>query len=163
ARIEQEATEPADRTALRLLIGALGIFPTGTLIELSTGEVAVVAHTPQHPSLYSQPRVRIVLDASGAPPKAPAQAIAIDLSQQRRRSGEPIRVVRRVVATSDDPSAASLRALAASAADLRGQATQVTPPPASPSREAITPASPGARAEEPNTRAVSWDEQAKLI
>src|SRR5262249_17414769 len=119
--------------------------------------------TPQHPSLYSQPRVRIVLDASGAPPKAPAQAIEIDLAHQRRRSGEPIRLVRRVVATSDDPSAASLRALAASGDEGRGQATPVPPPPAPPSREPSTPASPGARAEEPNTRAVSWDEQAKVF
>jgi hypothetical protein len=109
ACLEKEATEPADRTALRLLVGALGLFPTGTLVELSTGEVAVVVQTPSHPSLYSQPRVRVVLDVAGG---ALPRPIEIDLAQQRRRSGEQPRYIRRVVATSDDATAASLRALA---------------------------------------------------
>lgn len=109
ARLERGATEPADRTALRLLVGALGVFPTGTLVELSTGEVAVVVQTPANPALYSQPRVRVVLDERGGPVARP---IELDLAQQRRRPGEPVRNIQRVVATSDDASAASLRALA---------------------------------------------------
>jgi hypothetical protein len=109
ARLEKDAAEPADRTALRLLMGALGLFPTGTLVELSTGEVAVVVQTPAHPSLYSQPRVRVVLDVAGG---ALPRPIEIDLAQQRRRTGEQPRYIRRVVATSDDASTASLRALA---------------------------------------------------
>ena len=108
ARLEKEATEPADRTAIRLLVGALGVFPTGTIVELSSGETALVVHTPANPSLYSQPRVRVVLDASGG---WLARPIEVDLAQKRK--GEPTRHVRRVVATGDDPNAASLRDFAA--------------------------------------------------
>ncbi|WP_437677995.1 DnaJ domain-containing protein [Sorangium sp. So ce131] len=109
AKLEQEATDPADRTVLRLLVGALGIFPTGTLVELSTGEVALVVQTPAHPAFYSQPRVRLVLDASGGPI---GRALEVDLAE-RPRAGEPARHIRRIVATSDDPAAASMRAHAA--------------------------------------------------
>ena len=108
ARLEKDATEPADRTIIRLLVGALGLFPTGTIVELSSGETALVVHTPANPSLYSQPRVRVVLDASGG---WLARPIEVDLAQKRR--GEPPRHVRRVVATGDDPNAASLRDFAA--------------------------------------------------
>ncbi|HVY46009.1 MAG TPA: hypothetical protein VHB21_09025, partial [Minicystis sp.] len=101
AELEKNATEPAERTVLRLLIGALGLFPTGTLVELSTGEVAIVVQTPSSPALYSQPRVRVVLDATGGSLHRP---IEIDLAQRPGR-GEPARHIRRVVATADDPSA----------------------------------------------------------
>jgi curved DNA-binding protein CbpA len=123
ARIEKDATEPADRTALRLLVGALGLFPTGTLVELSTGEVAVVVQTPQHPSLYSQPRVRVVLDDKGGAVQRPVE---IDLTQQRRRPGDPLRHVRRVV---DDDAAAGLRALGTGrvlSSDISGSAPGAT-------------------------------------
>jgi curved DNA-binding protein CbpA len=113
ARLEREATEPADRTAIRLLVGALGLFPTGTIVELSSGETALVVHTPESPSLYSQPRVRVVLDASGG---WLARPIEVDLAQKRK--GEPARHVRRVVATGDDPNAASLRDFAATYAPI---------------------------------------------
>lgn len=113
ARLEREATEPADRTAIRLLVGALGLFPTGTIVELSSGETALVVHTPESPSLYSQPRVRVVLDASGG---WLARPIEVDLAQKRK--GEPARYVRRVVATGDDPNAASLRDFAATYAPI---------------------------------------------
>ncbi len=95
--LEREANDNVDRTVLRLLVGALGLFPTGTLVELSTGEVALVVHTPTNPAQYSQPKVRVVLDASGASLPRP---IEIDLAQ-RPRQGEPPRHIRRVVA--DDP------------------------------------------------------------
>jgi len=108
ARLEKDATEPADRTAIRLLVGALGLFPTGTIVELSSGETALVVHTPSNPSQYSQPRVRVVLDASGG---WLARPLEVDLAQKRR--GEPARHVRRVVATSDDPATASFRDFAA--------------------------------------------------
>ncbi|WP_437591033.1 DnaJ domain-containing protein [Sorangium sp. So ce1000] len=137
AKLEQEAADPADRAVLRLLVGALGIFPTGTLVELSTGEVALVVQTPAHPARYSQPRVRLVLDASGG---AIPRAFEVDLAE-RPRQGEPPRHIRRIVATSDDPDAASMRAHAAiqeaPQVSLRSQALgaespQIRAAPASP-------------------------------
>jgi hypothetical protein len=52
AKLEQEAGDAADRTVIRLLIGALGIFTTGTIVKLDTGETGIVVQTPAHPALY---------------------------------------------------------------------------------------------------------------
>ncbi|XXX78539.1 DnaJ domain-containing protein [Sorangium sp. So ce134] len=138
AKLEQEASDPADRTVLRLLVGALGIFPTGTLVELSTGEVALVVQTPAHPARYSQPRVRLVLDASGGPI---GRALEVDLAE-RPRQGEPTRHIRRIVATSDDPAAASMRAHAAVQEAPQVSLRSPTIPAEAPVRSAPAPASP---------------------
>ncbi|MEO7329896.1 MAG: DnaJ domain-containing protein, partial [Minicystis sp.] len=139
ATIEKGMTEAADRTALRLLVGALGIFPTGTIVELSTGETALVVQTPNNPSLYSQPRVRVVVDASGGTMNRP---LDVDLAV-RKRANEPGRFIKRVVATSDDPSAASLRAFAASAV---AQASTPAPMPSIPPPDPYAqPLLPGGR------------------
>ena len=106
ATLEADAVEAADRTVLRLLFGALGIFPTGTLLELSTGEVAVVVHTPAHPSKYSQPLVRLVFDAAGGTVE---RSVEIDLALPPAM-GEPQRHIRRVVTMSDDADSALMRA-----------------------------------------------------
>lgn len=108
AKLEQDTDSAADRTVLRLLVGALGIFPTGTLVELSTGEVALVVQTSSHPARYSLPRVRLVFDASGG---AVDHLVEIDLAQPPAGQ-EPRRFIRRVVATSDDAFASTMRSLA---------------------------------------------------
>jgi curved DNA-binding protein CbpA len=117
AKLEQEATDAADRTVIRLLIGALGIFTTGTIVKLNTGETGIVVQTPAHPSLYSQPRVRLVLDARGGWLQPPAE---LDLAHQKKRPGEPARHIMEVVATSDDPVGAQMRAYAAGPAATSG-------------------------------------------
>ncbi len=97
------------RTAMRLLIGALGIFPSGTLVELSSGEVAAVVATPADPSLYSMPRVRVVLDMAGHPVDPPFE---IDLANP---DGDfPLRAIRRVVTSAMDVAPVSIRAPASS-------------------------------------------------
>src|SRR5262249_28460529 len=78
AALEAGVTEAAERTVLRLLVAALGIFPTGTLVELTTGEVALVVDTPDSPALYSLPRVRLVFDQAGGAIPRPTE---IDLAQ----------------------------------------------------------------------------------
>lgn len=76
AQICQQATDPADRTILRMLVSVLGIFPIGTVVVLTTGETAeVVAGGASKVA----PRIRIVLDARGGlitPPRY------LDLSKQ---------------------------------------------------------------------------------
>src|SRR5262249_10999799 len=42
ATLSEEITEPADRTVLRMLVSALNLYPVGTVVLLSTGEVAEV-------------------------------------------------------------------------------------------------------------------------
>src|SRR5262249_23590465 len=103
AQLSQESTDAADRTVIRLLIRALGILTPGTIVKLSTGETGIVVQTPSHPSLYSQPRVRLVLDARGGWLQPPVE---LDLAHQRKRPGEAARHIKEVVATSDDPAGA---------------------------------------------------------
>jgi curved DNA-binding protein CbpA len=117
AKLEQEAAEAADRTVIRLLIGALGIFTTGTIVRLNTGETGIVVQTPAHPSLYSQPRVRLVLDAGGGWLQPPVE---LDLAHQQKRPGEASRHIKEVVATSDDPAGAQLRAYASGPSAMSG-------------------------------------------
>ncbi|MBK7396143.1 MAG: DnaJ domain-containing protein [Myxococcales bacterium] len=62
------STDSIDRTVLRLLMGALGVLPPGTLVELSSGEIAVVVEVGA-----GLPLLRIVLDASGGMPEQVVQ------------------------------------------------------------------------------------------
>ncbi len=54
--------DAADRTALRLLMAALGMLPPGMLVELTSGEIAVVVEHRRG----TAPKLRVVVDASGA-------------------------------------------------------------------------------------------------
>jgi hypothetical protein len=64
ATLSEELTEPADRTVLRLLVAALRLFPVGTAVQLTTGEVGEVLPTndgrPQ-----DRPLLRLLMDAHG--------------------------------------------------------------------------------------------------
>lgn len=57
------APDSIDRTVLRLLMGALGVLPPGTLVELTSGEIAVVVEVGT-----GLPTLRVVLDAAGGVP-----------------------------------------------------------------------------------------------
>jgi tetratricopeptide (TPR) repeat protein len=59
ATLAEELTEPADRTVLRMLVSALGLFPIGTVVELATGEVGEVVTSG------GRPRLRLVMGARG--------------------------------------------------------------------------------------------------
>jgi HD-GYP domain-containing protein (c-di-GMP phosphodiesterase class II) len=57
----------ADPLLLRAFIHALGLYPVGSVVLLSTGELAVVCEPPAGPSSLASPRVRIATDAEGRP------------------------------------------------------------------------------------------------
>ncbi|MCA9591788.1 MAG: hypothetical protein KC776_00715 [Myxococcales bacterium] len=65
--MKAEAPDATERAMISLLVGALGIFPSGTAVQLNTGEKGVVIRTPDDPSAYARPAVRLVLDAHGRP------------------------------------------------------------------------------------------------
>jgi hypothetical protein len=65
--IEALAHNPTvDRTLLRLLLKAVGINPVGTIVELDTGAWAVVVGPSSNPRAQDRPRVRVVIDSTGA-------------------------------------------------------------------------------------------------
>ncbi|MFI2811963.1 HD-GYP domain-containing protein [Microbulbifer sp. JSM ZJ756] len=64
-------------------IQAIGLYPTGTEVELSTGEVAVVVEQTYHHRL--RPRVMVVLDRDGqALPKPRLLDLAVDDDRKQR-------------------------------------------------------------------------------
>ncbi|WP_437688171.1 hypothetical protein [Sorangium sp. So ce176] len=86
------AESATDRAIGKLLIGALGIIPTGTFVQLSTGELGVVLSTPSSPARFAQPPVRVLFDEQGHLLGAPFD---VDLAQ-RAPGAEPCFIVRPV-------------------------------------------------------------------
>ncbi|AXS83885.1 HD-GYP domain-containing protein [Marinobacter sp. Arc7-DN-1] len=63
-----------DASMVEAFIRMVGVYPPGSLVELSTGEVAIVVAT--HPGRKLRPRVEIMLDAG----KKPVEPRVIDLA-----------------------------------------------------------------------------------
>lgn len=68
-----------DPLLFKVFVNAVGIYPVGSLVKLTSGEYAIVAEGPADPTFLDQPRVRIVRKAEGTlEPSA-----VIDLAEQR--------------------------------------------------------------------------------
>ncbi len=65
AVLNDELQEASDRTVLRMLVAALRFYPVGTVVQLSTGEVAEVIARGDRGAGNEAPWVRMVLDAKG--------------------------------------------------------------------------------------------------
>jgi hypothetical protein len=87
AILDREFTDPVDKTLLRVLAETIRVVPMGSVVELSTGEVAEVERPT---SRGERPVVKVVIDARGARPRSPVE---IDLSTDLGRS------IKRVVET----------------------------------------------------------------
>jgi len=73
----------SDPVLVRLLVAAIGAVPVGTVVELDTGEWAVVAAPPADPTRMDQPRIRVVTDTKG---RAREQLVELDLAVGPRGS-----------------------------------------------------------------------------
>jgi HD-GYP domain-containing protein (c-di-GMP phosphodiesterase class II) len=73
-----------DPRVVRIFVRLLGLFPIGSLVRLTSGEVGVVVRN--HESLPVRPLVRLVLDAHGNPVDA-AEAEELDLSTEAPSGG----------------------------------------------------------------------------
>lgn len=89
ATLSEELKEPQDKTILRMLVAALGLVPVGTVVQLSTGEIAEVIRGGV---ALDRPRVRIVMDAQGGMLPAP---VDVDLARPGPR--DPPRKIIRVM------------------------------------------------------------------
>jgi len=69
AIMTQKDSPAFDGKLRRRFINLMGIFPVGTLVQLATGEIALVTH--EHPSDPFRPQVKVLRDASGATPEEP--------------------------------------------------------------------------------------------
>lgn len=113
--LSNRAEDAQQRTVVKLLVGALGIFPAGTLVELSTGEQAVVLATPALPIDFARPPVRILYDARARLLDEPFER---DLAEPPL-PGEPARVIRRTVDADDSQMKAMRSYVEASASSRR--------------------------------------------
>ena len=152
--LSNRASDGTERAFVKLLVGALGIFPAGTMVELSTGELAVVMGTPAMPIDYVRPPVKILYDANATLLDAP---LDVDLAGPRA-PGDPLRFIRRNI-DADDQQLKAMRSyvLAATAATRRAAIVEdpvpvpapppvVAPPPA-PAPPAVAPRPPPAAAQ----------------
>ncbi len=112
--LQLEAEDATARTYVKILVGALGIFPAGTMVELNTGEMGVVVSTPALPVDFPRPPVQIMYDAAANVLETPFYC---DLSQPPA-PGEPVRYVRRPI-DADAQQMKAMRAFALSAASKR--------------------------------------------
>lgn len=65
--MSRDARSDIERILIDMLLSAMGLFPSGTLVRLSSGWSAVVTHNPDHPALFSRPHVQLVIDPDGTP------------------------------------------------------------------------------------------------
>jgi hypothetical protein len=140
--------DEADKVSARLLMAALGMYPSGTMVELSTGQVARVLQTPNDPKRFGFPVVVPVLDSYGGRVE---HAEPINLGSEAANDLHITRVVALGEATKDSPR--SLRAEPASSAAARPHTPQpaltptLTPAPTPAPHSTLTPAPISAAAE----------------
>ena len=110
------AADGTERALVKLLIGALGIYPAGTMVTLNTGELGVVMGTPSMPLDYVRPPVKILYDAETVLLEEP-----IDVDLAAPEPGQPHRFILKSV-DADDQQMKAMRSyvVAATAAKRRG-------------------------------------------
>ncbi len=79
--LQAGAAKGFDPVVVRSFVRLLGLFPIGSMVLLSTGEVGMVVRN--HARLLSRPVVRLVLDRTGAP----CDPVEVDLSEQAMGGG----------------------------------------------------------------------------
>jgi HD-GYP domain-containing protein (c-di-GMP phosphodiesterase class II) len=62
ATLSSELAEGSDRTVLRMLVAALGLYPVGTVVQLTSDEVGEVV---ERAVLAGRPKVRVAMDSTG--------------------------------------------------------------------------------------------------
>jgi HD-GYP domain-containing protein (c-di-GMP phosphodiesterase class II) len=74
--IMQKAGSLYDPILAKLFANALGVYPAGTLCQLSSGELAVVLQGNPDPELSDRPRVKVIAARTGAPLDGPLLDLA---------------------------------------------------------------------------------------
>ncbi|MEM1024035.1 MAG: HD domain-containing phosphohydrolase [Myxococcota bacterium] len=86
--LRKEAGRRFDPLVVRLLVNLMGLYPLGALVELESGEVAVVYHSSHDPASRDRPWVKLLRTSDGAPVK---KTVIRNLAQE---SGEGGRIQR---------------------------------------------------------------------
>lgn len=62
----QEAGTKYDPLVVKVLVNLMGLYPLGSIVQLRSGEVAIVYHNSNDPELFERPWVKIVRAADGS-------------------------------------------------------------------------------------------------
>lgn len=62
-----------DKVMRRILVAAVGLIPTGTVVEFQTGQWGVVIGPSKNLKAINQPRVRVITDGQGVPMETPVE------------------------------------------------------------------------------------------
>lgn len=90
ALAELAQDKAVNRELLRLLMRAVGVVPVGSVLELATGEWAVVVGPSENNEAHGQPKLRLVTDGSG---NALPDSQVVDLGRLPPNS-PPVRITR---------------------------------------------------------------------
>jgi hypothetical protein len=66
-------TPGLDKVMRRILVAAIGLIPTGSVVEFETGQWGVVIGPSLNKKAINQPRVRIITDGNGVPMENPVE------------------------------------------------------------------------------------------
>lgn len=86
------AKDPQEQARVRLLVSALGFYPSGTVVELDTGELALIAGVPAVALEFARPPIHIMTDAHK---QLLSKPIELDLAKQS--SGQRTRAIKRTL------------------------------------------------------------------
>jgi HD-GYP domain-containing protein (c-di-GMP phosphodiesterase class II) len=81
---------------LKAFVNMMGVFPIGTLVALTSGELAIVQDLNPDPKLVLRPSVKLITDAGGAKIDGPT----VDLAERDPETGR----FKKAIATALDPS-----------------------------------------------------------
>jgi HD-GYP domain-containing protein (c-di-GMP phosphodiesterase class II) len=93
--LEQSGTE-FNPVILKAFVNMMGVFPIGTLVALTTGEIGIVQDVPPDPRLMLRPSVKIIADAAGNK----VDGEIVDLAEKDPGTG----LFPRTIATALDPA-----------------------------------------------------------
>lgn len=85
ALLEVSALRSIDPAVFRCLVRALGVTPAGAIVELASGEWAVVLPPATAVDPLDRPRLRLLTDAAGHPRRPPVDIDLADPAHQGRR------------------------------------------------------------------------------
>ncbi|MDB4992871.1 MAG: Translation initiation factor 2 [Myxococcaceae bacterium] len=87
ATLADELKDASDRPVLRMLVAALRFYPIGTVVQLTSGEVAEVVPGGDRSAGNELPRVRLVLDKAGG---VLTPQVEVDLGDPSEGAGRSI-------------------------------------------------------------------------
>ncbi len=93
--LEQSGTE-FNPVILKAFVNMMGVFPIGTLVALTTGEIGIVCDLNPEPKLVLRPTVKLITDAAGNK----IDGEIVDLAERDPATGRFLRTI----ATPLDPS-----------------------------------------------------------